>query len=316
MVKKEKCFNLFQGFPWQKDFLLADEKEIEERCEMFKKSRMFRHINHILCDDVEVGQKYLHNYIAHMFQKPTERTDTFIIFLGKKGAGKDMFGILLSYMLGTQHYYQYEQLEELFKPFNSEQQGKILININEITDKGNHFDKHDKLKHIITQSKLNVKMKYMNDYPVDCCARYIGFTNNLNPIYMTTDERRFVEYKMPDLDNGKDYLNKSSYFTPIWSEEVNNPDFIKSAFFYYCSRDISGFQPRIHPKLEYQEKQKEVCLSKSIIFIIELFREIESGESNLDEYKMKKMIHILSLIRIYIGILGNGVLKTAIPNLL
>lgn len=288
MEKKEDAFNLFRGFPFQQDFLDAEPEEIERRCKIFEKSKVFRHINKIMCDDNTDAQAYLNDYIAHMFQKPKERTDTFIIFIGEKGAGKDMFGLFLSNMLGSNHCWNYEQLDELFTPFNSEQEGKILITINEITDKGSHFHKHDRLKHIITQEKLNVKIKYVSPYSIDCFAHFFGNTNNKRPMHITGDSRRFVELKLADLNNGKPYINYPSYFKPIWVEEVENADFIKSAFYYYCSRDISGFNPRVHPTLKYQETQKEQSVNKSIEFVLELFREIIGGEygDSYDRFKL------------------------------
>jgi hypothetical protein len=234
---------------------------------LYENSLIFKNFKEKLCNGIKepTSFEYVDNYIAHMVQKPSERPDSMIILSGKQGTGKDLFISFIEAMIGQDNVVHIDKMESLLKNFNSSIAKKLLTKVNEISDKGIHIDKHDQLKEKITCKYLTIEPKGFDSYQLDHVSRYIGFTNKDNILNIEESDRRFMMIKTVN-----DMANNISYHTEI-KNEMDNINMIKSAFYYYATKDISKYSPRIIPTTEYKNEQKINSLPYSLKFLYYLY---------------------------------------------
>ena len=268
------CLNLFTGFP-HCDVLCAGTTS-----SLYTNSLIFKNFKDKLCNGIKEPSsfEYVDNYIAHMVQKPSERPDSMIILSGKQGTGKDLFISFIEAMIGSDNVVHIDKMESLLKNFNSSIAKKLLTKVNEISDKGVHIDKHDQLKEKITCKYLTIEPKGFDSYQLDHVSRYIGFTNKDNILNIEESDRRFMMIKTEN-----DMANNIPYHTEIKSE-MDNLDMIRSAFYYYATKDISNYTPRLIPSTEYKNEQKINSLPYSLKFLYYLYE----GMSKVPESDYKK----------------------------
>jgi len=267
------CLNLFTGFPYV-DYL----KSGKGTSDLYENSLIFKNFKEKLCNGVKEPSsfEYVDNYIAHMVQKPSDRPDSMIILSGKQGTGKDLFISFIEAMIGQDNVVHIDKMESLLKSFNSSIAKKLLTKVNEISDKGIHIDKHDQLKEKITCKYLTIEPKGFDSYQMDHVSRYIGFTNKDNILNVEESDRRFMMIKTEN-----DMANNIPYHTQI-KAEMDSIEMIKSAFYYYATKDISKYSPRIIPNTEYKNEQKINSLPYSLKFLYNLYNDTLNNSS--EEY--------------------------------
>ena len=272
--KIKNCLNLFTGFVYDDGMFTTTERWIN--------SRMRDNLQKHLCAGNEEFFKYVEGYIAHMIQKPSDVHAVMLIFSGHQGTGKDIWVKFLANMMGNQYYLDIGKMGDLFKPFNSNQQKKLLVRINEISDKGNHIDNHDQLKHILAQTEIRIEPKGLDPFHHEHLARYIGFTQKDNVVVVEATDRRMCMIKT---DNSK--AQNLEYLGPA-IKEINDPDTLRSAFYYYSTLDISAYEPRKIPQTTYRQDQKIVSLATPYKFLLTLF-EMDMADVKLhtSEFYMK-----------------------------
>ena len=300
---REQDFNVFQTFPFYKSF-------IEERMssDNFESSIFRKHVRDILCDGDERLFNYMEQYIARMMQKPFERPDTAPIFTGAQGVGKDMFVHCLSNLIGKDKTLILGSMDSLLKGFNMQQEGKLLVVVNEISDKGAHINKHDQLKHQITQDYINIEPKGIDSYSVKHVANYFGFSNKENILKVESTERRFLLIK-----TNNSVANNHVYFKPIW-EQIEDIDFLKSMMTYYCTLDITNFVVRDLPETQYKNEQKILNLSNPLSFVLDMCKEELEYNVGFDADGNAK-IHTQDLYKKFeLWCLNSGTIKNSRKN--
>ena len=252
------CLNLFLGFPYKINTVSAD---------LYKNSSMRENLRKYLCngDDEPDNFTFIEKHTAHMIQKPYERCDMAIIMTGSQGTGKDLWCNHLSKMIGLEYFLDIASMSLLFKDFNSTHGRKLLVKLNEISDKGEHFDKHNQLKEKITATRVRIEPKGFDAYYLENYARYYGFSQHDNIVMVENTDRRFMMIK-----TNNDKANNQEYFSQIL-KEAEDPLMIQSSFNYYANLDITNFNPRVFPNTLYREDQKIQSLPYQFKFFYYLF---------------------------------------------
>ena len=292
------CLNLFTGFPHIN--VLTSGKV---NSDLYENSLIFKNFKDNLCNGVKDPSSfdYVDNYIAHMIQKPSERPDSMIILSGKQGTGKDLFISFIESMIGQENVVHIDKMESLLKNFNSSIAKKLLTKVNEISDKGIHIDKHDQLKEKITCKYLTIEPKGFDSYQLDHASRYIGFTNKDNILNVEESDRRFMMIKTKN-----DMANNIPYHTQI-KAEMDNLEMIKSAFYYYATKDISKYSTRVIPTTDYKNEQKINSLPYSLKFLYYLYNDTLKDSSD------KYVKHIEDIYADFISWnIGNGNTKNTL----
>ena len=260
-------FNVFAGFE-----LLNNNKYFDTKTSYFEESKTYHHMKHYLCPGDEVFE-YILNLIAHMIQKPEIAPDMAVLFMSKQGLGKDLvFGHFISGLIGAKYYVNFGDIADFLGHFTASEEGLLLTVINEICE--GHADnmmykKAGIMKDKITRKKCKIEKKGIDPYFVKHTSRYFMFTNHERAICIDNSDRRHL---LISCNNEK--ANDQAYFLHIVNE-VDNPDFLKSAFAFFANRDISSFNTRVIPQTEYKDRIKILSMNSSLRFVASMFTEYE-----------------------------------------
>lgn len=257
--KLDGAFNLFHGFKY--NTYVQNETKYK-----FEDGLFYKHIKNTLCNSNEQVFNYVINYIADLIQNPSEIPGVALLFMSEQGAGKDLFATFLSLLIGQEHYLSLNKPADLFERFNGSHKGKLLVKINEISDRGSMYKNHNLLKDIITRETVQIEPKGFEKIEYKHYARYIFFTNNENGLLVENSDRR---YMMVKCDNSN--CQKAEYFKPLF-KLLHNEEHSKDAFDYFKNIDLSEFNIRNIPSTAFKNKIKLEQLTSSLLFIKELLR--------------------------------------------
>jgi len=265
-----ECFNMFRGYSYKIDMNVS--------VEIYKNSKIRENLRKYLCngDEEPDNFEFLEKHTAHMIQKPRERCNMAIILQGHQGTGKDLWTTFISKMIGKNHFLDVGNIDLFFKNFNTEHQNKLLTKFNEISDKGIHYEKHTLLKEKITAITTRIEPKGVDSYTIDHFSRYYGFSQDESVVKVENTDRRFCMMKTNNA-----MANNDTYFKPLL-KEIEDTELIQSAFNYYATLNIKGFEPRNFPNTKYRDDQKTMNMPNNIKFCYYLF---ENNIYENDTYK-------------------------------
>jgi len=253
------AFNTFCGFHIKN---YSAKKNIN-----FIDTHIYQLITNGLCAGHKISEVWVLSWLAHMMQKPHEVPGTAIVFQSIQGTGKDMVGNFIRKMIGKNISDVYDNPDLFFSNFNSELSGLLFAVLNEITDKGETYKKHDLLKSFITREEVKVEAKFKDQYTRATYTRYAFFTNNDNAINVENSNRRFAMFRCNN-DNAQNEV----FFSKV-KAEIDDPDVIRAAYDFFMAYDISTFNIRVPPDTDYQLEQKCYNMRNSYRFIKYLFDE-------------------------------------------
>jgi len=222
----DEIFNSFKGFNYDGN---TDEEE-HEVIEVFK-----NHIS-LLTSHEEKSIEYLEKYIAHLIQKPEEKPATAIMLKGKQGFGKDTLIDYISDLIGISHVFRTAEIDDIFGTYNVGIRDRLLIQLNELEGKDG-FSNKEKIKNIITEDETIIREKYISQYSQPNYLRVFILSNNLNPIDIPHDDRRFNVFKAYHKKPSKEYFEKLHGFR-------KDKNAMNCLMKYFKNMDISNFNPR------------------------------------------------------------------------
>jgi hypothetical protein len=266
---KDNKLNLFEGFELLKKNRFLNY-EFDQIRDFFENSNVYNHITKYLCDDDPILYNYLLDVIAHMIQRPNEKLDNAILICSEQGNFKDGLYQFIKNLLNMDEKYSivYNNIDDFLKSFNREQEGKLFIAINEIsegTGDSTAFKRHNEIKGRITTQKIRVEKKGVDSYWVKDYSRIIAFSNHEKTMMVENSDRRFVFIK-----SNNEKCGNSKYFKPLFDSIVNK-EFLKKAFAYFSKRNIENFDNHTGPDSKFKKEQKLSCLSSSIQFLKDLW---------------------------------------------
>lgn len=223
-LSKGETVNLFEGFK----FTEYEEVNMED-IQVY-----LDHIKH-LCDNEVMVYEYVLNWIAHIFQKPYEKTTVTLVFYSDtQGVGKNITTDVLRILLGK-YYLKLSNTGEFAEHFNSHFQHRLLAVCDEV--KARARDIADELKDVISRTEFKITYKgkepfYLKDY-----CNYILTTNNQNVLRVPISDRRFMIIGCPEEKLKQDIIDK---LVKIQKDEK----LLGHIFTYFRKRDISNFDPK------------------------------------------------------------------------
>ena len=214
-------------------------------------------LNHIkiLCGNEEVVYDYFIKWIAQLIQYPETKTNC-PTFISKEGSGKGTLMRLFEKMLGSTKVFETTTpSRDIWGDFNGRMANTFLINLNELSKKETQ-DSEDKIKGLITDPKLTINNKGMNQYEIQSYHRFIITTNNEEPVNTNKDDRRkFIIRCSDELIGNKDYFNK------IY-EYLDDINVIKTCYEYFKSiPDMDKFNKIPVPITEHHKNLIEFATS-------------------------------------------------------
>lgn len=223
-------YNIFAGFPM--DAVEGDWSVIREL------------VWNLSGNDKDV-EDYIHNWSAHLFQRPYEKPGVAIIFSSElEGVGKDTYGdYVIGPLLGQYYQNITDHENEFFGRFTSHLRNKLLIKLEEM--KYDVFFKNDdKMKGWITCKDKIFEEKGVTHPPsIPSFVRIMGTTNEACPVKLTQTFRRYVL-----INPVQTRANDVAYWRDVYSRLTT--DQLQAYYYHLMTRDISEFNPRIRAETE------------------------------------------------------------------
>lgn len=222
----DKVYNLWKGF----------EIENYECDELVDIDTILYHFQVVANFDDKV-YNYLLDYFAHLIQKPHIKTGVCLLIQGLQGTGKTtLVEILLKKIMGKRYVYDTADVDKIVGKFNSSIAGKLMVVLNEATARDTK-DVVDKIKDIITRTDATIELKGVDPFEVEDYCNYCFTTNNIKPVCITSDDRRFQVIECSDK-----YKQDTIYFNKLYAC-LNDTKVIYSCYKFFKKRDISKFHP-------------------------------------------------------------------------
>lgn len=196
-----------------------------------------------LCDREEQSAEYILSWMADIVQRPGQLSRVGIVMQSKQGRGKNLlFGSLFgNQILGQSLYFSSANPEDFFGRFATGRFKRLLSNFNEI--ECSHTSKiMGKVKEAITEPTVSFEAKGIMTVRVRNCARQLWFSNEIMPIRIPHDDRRWLAVRasaeMPEVGTQE----HKEYFSQIaaWIEDSKN---VRAFFDFLKDRDISKWHP-------------------------------------------------------------------------
>jgi hypothetical protein len=273
LLSEIKIFNIFQGFPFAKHL-----DDVEPNKDLLRP--IIKHIHDVLCSGNRELFDYYMNYLAHAIQKPWEKPEICMIFIGTEGCGKDTINFdFLSLVFSERYVHRLDSFNDLLKQFNKKLEGKLITIISE----GKSYDEKmdtNKLKTRISDKTINIEPKHKDSYECKDFQRIICQTNNSIPIGISPDDRRYVIHKIE-----RSLVKSREYYNKLWNESIKK-ETAKEFFKLLAFRDISKFNPRVLPPTNFKQKVQMYNLPSVHRYLIEITtgkREISREHADIVE---------------------------------
>ena len=139
-------------------------------------------------DDVKIFQ----DYVAHCIKYPGHKIPWSVLLQSAKGIGKQMIGDVIKFCIGESYTYQpdAEELVSGVSQFNGWMRNKLMILVDEVRV-GDRNDLMNGLKTIITDRRIAVESKGVDQEMEDNVANWIFFSNFKDAFPIDENERRY-----------------------------------------------------------------------------------------------------------------------------
>lgn len=228
--------NMWQGFAVQR-------VEGDDKLDAIK-----WHLRNIICDGNEEHFRYLLAWMAHIVQKPAEKTGVCVALKSDaRGTGKSTVSVLLEKLLG-QHAIRVQDGKHLLGAFNSHLANKLLVTIEEAFWSGSAKDA-GKFRTLITESTITIEAKGKDAIEVDSYHRYLLCTNNDWVVPQTQNERRFFV-----LEVSEEKAQDKEYFDKLY-QSINSDQAMGQFFNLLMEYDITPFNLNKAPLTKALQEQ-------------------------------------------------------------
>ena len=139
-------------------------------------------------DDVKI----FNDYVAHCIKYPGYKIPWSVLLQSAKGIGKQMIGDVIKFCIGESYTYQpdAEELVSGVSQFNGWMRNKLMILVDEVRV-GDRNDLMNGLKTIITDRRIAVESKGVDQEMEDNVANWVFFSNFKDAFPIDENERRY-----------------------------------------------------------------------------------------------------------------------------
>jgi len=225
---KSTKLNMFTGFKYAVDGDLATRE-----CVLY--DYFFQNFT------CEKEQLYALQWLAKCVQDPQRRLPVMILYSQEQGTGKSTLQTIVARLFDGYTLSVPDIGKSLLGNFNSQLANKLIINCSEVQSSDNgqriSISQNEVLKTLITESKLAIREKFVNEYEVDFYGKFTISCNYADAIRITKEDRRFSI-----LDFGARNKGNAEYFNMI-NAAIADDEQIQILFNKLLFLDISDFDP-------------------------------------------------------------------------
>lgn len=287
-IAPDNIYNMFHGYR-------AKVPNANKEYDFDVDAEVQRFINHLklLVGHEEDAHNYLLNYIADLVQNPHNLPEVALLFKSKQGLGKDLMVNYIEKMIADKYVYRTANVKEVYGDFNPAVRGKLLIQLNEMEGKDGFANK-EKLKDSFTAHTLTINEKNVKQFSIRNSIRFIIFSNNLTPVDIPPDDRRFVVFQGGDLLPEKE---RDDYYNPLF-DNLNNDDVMNKILEYFMNIDLSDFNlRRQRPITKAYKEIREGCINPLYKFSYDFLNKIYRPEKFATCIKSHKKLEGIKVIK-------------------
>lgn len=259
---RPRCYNTWKGFAIARD---SKQEEFNKDEEL---KFILDHIKRLCGGDTEPeAYEYFINWLAHMFQKPEEKPQTYPIFGGRQGIGKTKLEELVTNMIGQTAVVKSSKFDMLFGKFNGAVSKKLLVICNE-GDSNSSKQFAEVIKDFADTKVIYVQKKYGEATSENSYHRLWMVTNHANNFgTIGKGERRpFFLYASSYVLN-LPQQEREEYCTKL-ANHVDNKQVQRAFYKFLMSRDLSDFNPRVAVKTKFHKQREKTSTPLLVRFLV------------------------------------------------
>lgn len=177
-------------------------------------------------------------WLSHIFQRPEERPSWHLLLNSEVGTGK---GFLVESILHPllHHTQVIAKFSRLTGQFNTTLEENLLVLLDDC--KATSSVQQTELKSLLSERRVFVERKQQQGGMVDTCTRIILASNEVKPLDLDEDERRWF---VPTRLVHKEDLAKTQQFIKSLQIELDKPGSLDAIYYYFMNYDTKDFNPK------------------------------------------------------------------------
>ena len=210
------------------------------------------------------------------------------IIHGGQGSGKSFVVETLCELLGNYALCNVDDLDKVFGKFNGLLGYHLVICINEPPEASEKFAFTGKIKSKLTQKKVVLETKGIDQVEVESWANYIMTTNSFSPVKEEKGDRRLIYYETDNSKMGdEDYFNNLCKIAQPKKQGDYNPVFMGTLLHYLNTQvEVSDFNAErlirtinARTNVEYNEQLERQYDSLNLVekYIVDNHKDFEKG---------------------------------------
>lgn len=183
---------------------------------------------------------YFERWIAHMFQRPGEKTTNAVILASVlNGIGKSLLGEVIRGIVGREGSVAVE-LDRLKSNFNKVLERKLFVQMDEAD--GTFLGLESKLKDLVTADTVVIEPKGFDAYVVDNYARIFMTSNSTRPIRLDAENRRFLVI-VPELTVRDAKGEWGVWVRDVVARRLKSEEGMRDLRWHLDRVDLTGWEP-------------------------------------------------------------------------
>jgi hypothetical protein len=229
------------------------------------------HIRDIVCGGSAADYEYLCRWIAHMFQKPDIKPGVAVFaHSDRQGTGKSIiFEQLIPNMLGIDITRVFSNEEQIAEKFNS----WLFQSLYVVFSEQSFYNNTENIKSWITDPNQSRRDMGTESRQERSFARFVICTNRENSFRFEESDRRMFVLGVSGRMALAEPAVKYPYFNRLGAA-VNSASVLDTLANFFCSLDISAFNPSDIPA---SEKKQEIIEAETDP-VIDFFESVVYGE--------------------------------------
>ncbi len=238
----ENYYNLWRGFSHAPD----PSERARRKCAIF-----LDHVKTNIAQGDEENFKYIMAWAAHMIQRPKERAGISLVFRGKMGTGKTIYGEVIGALIDN-HYLLVDDPRYIVGNFNAHMASLLLLQADEGFWAGDK-QAEGRLKGLVTSKRQMIEMKGKDPVYVDNYVHLLVTSNHEWVVPAGHKERRFAIF-----DVGEGCMQNREYFGEMLADLKDGG--YGGLLHYLLNFDLSSVDLWKIPKTEALLEQKLASL--------------------------------------------------------
>jgi hypothetical protein len=213
-------------------------------------------IDHVFKDVDESVKRWFLSWVAWPLQFPGTKLYSAVVIHGRlHGTGKSLLGETVGKLYGEN--FTIIGNEELHGKYNGWAARKQFILGDEITG-SDRRTLQDKIKRMITQTRIRIDNKYEKAYELRDCVNYLFTSNRANAFMIDDDDRRLLIHEMPE----DVVLDEEKFFKREYETWIDSRQGQAALLDYLLKYDVCDFNPNGRAPMTVA-KQQMIYHSKS-----------------------------------------------------